>query len=142
MKTKNKKNGKYSELQFSALAIKLGFNVLQPIEDSNSYDLVLEKNSIYIRVQIKSTHTVRRRLCGTYKNKKYFSETYNFNTSDKKNLYTKKNVDFIIAHIAPTNEWYILPIEHFKCKSLSFGVNSNKSKYSKYKNNFDLLEKR
>lgn len=140
MKTRNKKNGKYSELQFAALAIKLGYNVLQPIEDSNAYDLVLEKDNKYIRVQIKSTHTLRERVCSAYKGKKYYTKTYSFNTSNKKNVYNKQDVDFMIAHIAPEDTWYILPISKFKRKSLSFGVNDTTGKYVKYKNNFKLLD--
>ena len=139
-KERNKKNGKFSELQFSALALKLGFTVLQPIEDSNSYDLVLEKNNKYIRVQIKSTHKIRNRVCSSYKGKKYFSKTYNFNTANKKELYSDKDTDFIVAHIEPENCWYILPIKEFTAKALSFGVGSTNSKYGKYKDNFQLLE--
>lgn len=141
IKQKNKKNGKYSELQFAALAIKLGYTVLAPIEDSNSYDLLLEKKGKFTKIQVKSTHTLRSRVCGSHKGKKYYTKTYNFNTSNKTNNYSLKETDFIVAHIEPENCWYILPIKIFNKKSFSISKNG-KSKYDKFKNNFNLLEKK
>ncbi len=140
IRSANIKNGKSSELEFAALAMKLGFSVLQPLDESNPYDFVLVKNDKFIKVQVKSTHK-ERVTSYPYKNRIVKTLAYTFNTSNAKHLgYTKKQIDFMILHIAPIDIWYVIPADKAKSTCISILKYGKNSKYTKFKNNFELLE--
>lgn len=140
IRSANVKNGKASELQFAAIAMKLGFSVLQPLDESNPYDFVLAKDNKFIKIQVKSTHK-ERVISYIYKDRKVKTLAYTFNTSNGKHIgYTKKQIDFLVLHIEPTNAWYIIPADKAKSTCISILKYGKNSKYDKYKDNFEILE--
>src|SRR3954463_13900011 len=51
----SKRRGEWAELRFMAEAVQRGFNVMRPWGESARYDVLLERNLRYLRVQVKST---------------------------------------------------------------------------------------
>jgi hypothetical protein len=100
-----KKRGELSELAFVHKAERLGFGVSKPYGESNRYDFIVHSQPNFWKVQIKSSnsvgwgggyliHTERRR-------------------GEKQVPYTVEEIDFLVAHIVPEDEWFIIPVRAF-----------------------------
>jgi hypothetical protein len=57
-----KRRGEWAELVFITIVRGLGFNVAKPWGDSAKYDVSVEKNGWFLRVQVKSTESWVGRL--------------------------------------------------------------------------------
>ena len=55
-----KERGEWAELCFMARAAERGLNVSKPHGDSASYDVGVEQNGRYLRIQVKSTTFCRK----------------------------------------------------------------------------------
>lgn len=107
MKSKNggsmigtcKQRGEWAELCFMARAAERGFSVSKPHGESVAYDVTVEDNGRFLRVQVKST-TFRRN--GSY--------TCNLVGASRK-PYAKGKVDFFAVDLVPIELWYIIPFE-------------------------------
>lgn len=93
-----KERGEWVELQFMAQALRKGFRVSKPWGDSASYDVGVEHDRLFLRVQVKSTSFRYQNgyLCG-------------FKSNTKGKRYTRRKVDFFAAYIVPEEVWYIIP---------------------------------
>ena len=87
----------------------LGFNVLRPHGDSMPFDVVLECNGRFIRIQVKSVSRRRPKLAGYLVNVAHSGRTHA--------QYSRREVDFIAALIIPENIWYIIPVEKVGSKT-------------------------
>ena len=94
-----KERGEWAELRFMARAAERGLNVSRPHGDSASYDVGVEHNGRFLRVQVKST-TYRRK--GSY--------TCNI-VGPGRRRYVKGRVDFFAVYLVPIDLWYIVPFE-------------------------------
>jgi PD-(D/E)XK endonuclease len=94
-----KQLGEWAELCFMARAADRGFCVSKPHGDSASYDVGVEHNGRFMRVQVKST-TFRRK--GSY--------TCNI-LGPKRQRYTSGKLDFFAIYLVPIDVWYIIPFE-------------------------------
>ena len=95
-----KRRGEWAELQFAARAASHGFKVSKPWGDSSPYDIILEKEGRFVRIQVKSTmHRVRN---------SYICKCH---CSRKTGRYKKNELDFMAFYIIPLDLWYILPAE-------------------------------
>jgi hypothetical protein len=94
-----KERGEWAELCFMARAVERGLAVTRPHGDSKSYDVGVEHNGRFLRVQVKST---------TFKRKG--SWTVNLIGAGR-TKYGKGLVDFFAVYIVPIDLWYILPFE-------------------------------
>jgi PD-(D/E)XK endonuclease len=94
----HKLRGEWAELVFMARVKELGFGVLQPWGESSRYDVGVEWEGRFMRVQVKST---------IYK----VGNAYVCNTrpDDNKKPYTVREIDFLAAYVIPVNVWYIVP---------------------------------
>ncbi len=94
----HKLRGEWAELVFMARVKELGFGVLQPWGESSRYDVGVEWEERFMRVQVKST---------IYK----VGNAYVCNTrpDDNKKPYTVREIDFLAAYVIPVNVWYIVP---------------------------------
>jgi hypothetical protein len=116
MHTKDK--GSLAEARFLAKAYELGFSVLIPWGDNRPYDLVLEKDGRFIRVQVKGCYSIQTGVSGC--------QRYGCNV--KKNSrsqlrYTSSTVDALAIYLAPEDVWYIVPmrfIDTFAGTTLQF----------------------
>ena len=94
-----KERGEWAELCFMARAAARGFNVTRPHGDSASYDVGVEHNGKFVRVQVKSTSFQRR---GSY--------TCNISGQDR-NSYMRGKVDVFAVYLVPMDLWYIIPFD-------------------------------
>jgi hypothetical protein len=97
-----KRTGERSEAAFLNRAAGLGFGVAKPWGDSLRYDFILDNGERLWRVQVKCTECLRARA---------YETRATYTVGKKRAVYTRKDVDFIAAHIVPLDLWYIVPVE-------------------------------
>lgn len=101
--------GERSEASFLARAIQLNFGVAKPWGDSLRYDFILDNGERLFRFQVKATECLRAQAYET-------RATY---TAGKgRAVYTRADIDFIAAHVAPLDIWYIIPVEECMSKPM------------------------
>jgi hypothetical protein len=104
-KRKNTKvTGERSEAGFLYRASNpiFNFGIAKPWGDSRRYDFILDNGRRLFRIQIKCTESLR---AGAYETR----ATYTIGKG--RAVYTKKDIDFIAAHVVPLDIWYIIPVE-------------------------------
>ncbi len=95
-----KQRGEWVELLFMTRAAALGLNVSTPYGDSARYDVSVEANGSFLRVQVKSTD---------YKGPLGYS--CSFLRCPRTSRYTADELDFFAAYIIPMDVWYIIPVD-------------------------------
>src|ERR1700689_651913 len=95
-----KRRGEWAELVFITIVQGLGFNVAKPWGDSAKYDVSLEKNGWFLRVQVKSTE------CWVRSAGSYLCQLHGFD----KRLYIPREVDYFACYVVPEDRWYIFPV--------------------------------
>ena len=96
-----KRQGELAELAFMSKAASLGFGVAKPYGDSDRFDFILSWGRRLWRVQVKSTRTAKH---GVY-------EISAHGCWGAHDIYTKDEIDFIVAYVVPEDTWYVFPIE-------------------------------
>jgi hypothetical protein len=94
--------GERSEAAFLHRAAGLGFGVAKPWGDSLRYDFILDNSERLIRVQVKCTECIRARA---------YETRATYTTGKTRAVYTRKDIDYIAAHVVPLDLWYIVPVE-------------------------------
>jgi len=124
-----KARGEWAELRFMLRATELGLRVTKPWGDNSPYDLVIETNGRFLRVQVKCTRFRRGR-------------SYKCHLDSNGHPYTPDQIDFIAAYIIPTDTWYILPIRATNAQpDILLTPHNPRSKYEKYKEAWHLLQR-
>jgi hypothetical protein len=95
-----KRRGEWAEAQFMMEATGQGLAVGKPWGDSARYDVVVENESGFLRVQVKST------LC---RSKRSYACSVHPNQQGRP--YGKRDFDFVAAYVIPVDAWYIIPAE-------------------------------
>ena len=96
-----KREGEIAELAFMSKAASMGFGVAKPYGDSERFDFILSRDGRLWRVQVKSTRTAKR---GVY-------EVSAHGCWGGRDIYTKDEIDLIVAYVVPRKVWYVIPIE-------------------------------
>jgi hypothetical protein len=97
-----KVTGERSEAAFLHKAANLGFGVAKPWGDSRRYDFIVDNGFCLHRVQVKCTESIRMRA---------YETRATYTTGNTRAVYTKRDIDFIAAHVVPLDIWYIIPVE-------------------------------
>jgi hypothetical protein len=97
-----KVTGELSEAAFLTRAAHRGFGVAKPWGDSRRYDFILDNGAHLHRVQIKCTECIRAQA---------YETRATYTTGKGRAVYTKRDIDFIAAHVIELNIWYIIPVE-------------------------------
>ncbi|MFZ0771518.1 MAG: group I intron-associated PD-(D/E)XK endonuclease [Candidatus Sulfotelmatobacter sp.] len=101
-----KRTGERSEAAFLYQASQRRFAISKPWGDSERYDFILDNRpqpTVHLfRIQIKCTDSLR---AGAYETRATYS------VGKGRAVYTKRDIDFIAAHVIPLNIWYIIPVE-------------------------------
>jgi hypothetical protein len=99
-----KVTGERSEAAFLYRASNPDFNfgIAKPWGDSRRYDFILDNGRRLHRVQIKCTESIRAQA---------YETRATYTTGKGRAVYTKKDIDFIAAHVVPLDIWYIIPVE-------------------------------
>ena len=99
MQFKNaKERGEWAEVRFLSRAMEQRFRVAKLWGDSAPYDLMVERDGIAYRVQVKST--MRRPTRGAYPCHM---------PTGKRRVHILEEIDFVAAYIIPLDLWYIIP---------------------------------
>jgi len=95
-----KKRGEWAELKFMARAAEMGLTVTKPWGESARYDVAVESNGRFLRVQVKSTEY---RVGNSY--------ICNVRPDSALRPYTTRQIDLLAAYVIPENVWYIIPAQ-------------------------------
>lgn len=99
--------GVIGELEFTVHLIKRGYNVLNPVNPNSSYDLAIEKDGKFTRIQIKyctpkSTGILRVELDRPMR---------------KTKNYLDRDVDAMGAYDSINHNFYLIPVSAIKTKT-------------------------
>ena len=97
-----KLTGERSEAAFLQRASALGFGVAKPWGDSLRYDFILDNGQRLWRVQVKCTETIRARA---------YETRATYSVGKGRAVYTRKDIDFVAAHLVPLDLWYLVPVD-------------------------------
>jgi PD-(D/E)XK endonuclease len=126
-----KRRGEWAELRFMAEAAQRGLSVSKPWGDSERYDVGIEHNEQYQRVQVKSV-TWHQRLsyrCGIGCGRAYKSN----------------EIDFFAIFIVPEEVWFIVPVRVVVAsgfRTICLTPSSKKNRYEIYREAWHLLRSR
>ena len=111
--------------------MKNGFNLFKPMLENGKVDLIVEKDGIYKKIQIK---TVQEQRSGKLIPVRKISHNMG---EYKIKRYTKEDIDYFVGVDVDTEDLYILPVEFSSKYATSISTNS----CQEYKNNFEQLER-
>lgn len=119
------------ELKLQALLLREGYNICVPV-GSKRYDLILELNNQFYKLQCKS---------GTVKNGALCFKAYSSLPNNKTYKYSKKDIDFLIGYHEQRNTFYIIPIEDVKTEKVRLRLKKPKNNNNNFKiaKNYELL---
>jgi hypothetical protein len=126
-----KQRGEWVELLFMTRAAKRGFLVSKPWGDSARYDVGVEQDGRFKRVQVKCTDSREGNGygCGLA------------NSPDKR--YTVKEIDYFAIYLLEEDIWYIFPAKRLAGQSsVLLSPRGEKNLHARYKEAWDLLEAR
>jgi hypothetical protein len=107
MNTKTK--GSIGELLIMTQAVQRGYTVCVPYGDNQRYDLLLERNNEYIRVQVKCLEPIEGRITLAT-----WTVVHNKDQDDARKYsrvrYNSKDVDMFAVVNARTHEVYMIPV--------------------------------
>jgi hypothetical protein len=124
-----KQRGEWAEMRFMAQAAEHGLKINKPWGDSAQYDFVVGSGRNMVRVQVKSTMA----RCGA-----------GYACSAKSNNlgYKPDDFDFLAGYVIPEDVWYVIPEPVIRgLGSVYLDPESDRLKYSQYKEAWDLLKK-
>jgi len=127
-----KERGEWAEARFVARAAELMFRVAKPWGDSAPYDLMVEREGLIYRVQVKST---MRRMKGCS-----FPCTM---PSGKRLTNILKEIDFVAAYVIMLDLWYIIPAAVVQKRKghIWLAPLRRRSKYERYLEAWHLLRR-
>lgn len=117
--------GDIALLRITASLMSKGYTVLKPISDSKRYDLVIEINGCFKRVQCKNGRYINGCVV--------FAGTSSIKGGSKRKVYHQTyvgQVEFFGVFCPTTNQVYFIPIEEVK-KENYLRVESPKRNYKK-----------
>ena len=102
--TQKKQLAKEGELRFAAEFLRKGWQIFLPYGEDSPIDLLIEKDGIFKRVQVKSTSSIKGAIHCRIKSSN--------NWQVKK--YSKKEIDFFAIYDYSNKKGYLIPIEDFE----------------------------
>lgn len=123
--------GYIGQLLVELAFLKNGFNLFKPMLENGKVDLIVEKDGVYKKIQIK---TVQEQNSSKFIPVRKLSHNMG---EYKIKRYTKEDIDYFVGVDIDTEDLYILPVEFSSKYATSVSINS----CQKYKNNFEQLER-
>lgn len=126
-----KQRGEWVELLFMTRAAKRGYVVSKPWGDSARYDVGIEQDGRFRRVQVKGTD------CRAW-------DGYTCHLAGNKlKAYTAKQIDYFAIYLLPEDIWYIFPAKKLIGQgSVMLSPRNAKGPHGRYKEAWDLLDSR
>jgi hypothetical protein len=126
-----KQRGEWVELLFMTRAAKRGCVVSKPWGDSARYDVGIEQDGRFKRVQVKGTDCRE-------------GDGYNCHLAGPKlKTYTVKQIDYLAIYLLREDIWYIFPAKRLMGQgSVMLSPHSEGSEHERYKEAWELLDSR
>ena len=127
------KQGEWTELRFMSEAARRGFMVMKPWSRGSVYDVVVNRGSRLLGVQVKSTSMRSRAWVKTL--------VYVFSTNHREGkAYRTSDFDYYALYVIPRDIWYIIP-HHDLGKQTHVEVRPDRSNhpYERYREAWHLL---
>jgi hypothetical protein len=126
-----KQRGEWVELLFMTRAAKRGYVVSKPWGDSARYDVGIEQDGRFKRVQVKGTD---------------FREGNGYSchlAGPKLKTYTVKQIDYMAIYVLREDIWYIFPAKRLMGqRSVMLSPHNARSPHGRYKEAWGLLDSR
>jgi len=124
--------GEWAEIRFLARAAEQRFRVSKPWGNTAPYDLMVEREGLTYRVQVKST--TARVTKGAYACRM---------PSGKRLTHILEEIDFVAAYVIPLDLWYIIPagVVAKRKGAISLAPWARRTKYERYLEAWYLLRK-
>lgn len=119
--------GEIAEQKFTVKAIQNGFKVSRPIGHATAYDFIIEKEGRLFRIQVKSCFSGAK-----------FENSYKIGISKSGKVYDKFEFDYYAIYIDELNSFFLIPFNETPGITLRVHEDPAKSKYTKYRNNWDI----
>ncbi len=121
------------ELRFMSTAARHGYSVSHPYGDSDRYDVAIERDGRFLRVQVKSTASIHRDKKG------YMCQAHG--SRYDRASYTAKEIDLLAVYIIPMETWYLFPPSVFsKHAYIYLRPDLKDGRYEPYREAWHLLE--
>jgi len=123
-----KRRGELAELAFMYKAASLGLGVAKPYGETERFDFIISSGRRLWRAQVKSTSRLSHR---------HYAIHARGSRRREADLYTKDEIDLIVAYLIPEDAWYVIPIGAIRGRpTLYFYPNGNergRAKFEKYR---------
>ena len=124
----SKQRGEWAELLFMARAAEHSLTLARPWGDSSPYDVAIDHNGSFLRVQVKSTRC------------RHSSGAYKCHVDSNRVPYALNQFDFIAAYVIPVAVWYIIPLAAtHRQNEVLLAPHRPKSIYARYQEAWHLL---
>src|SRR5580704_14862082 len=124
-----KLRGEWTEMRFMVRVAELGLPISKPWGDSRSFDFVVGWPRHFVAVQVKSTIFE-------------LEEGWMCTVCSSSHPYPPGSFDFLAAYVVFEDAWYIIPEDEILgMMSIALHTNNSHSKYEKYRENWDLLQR-
>ena len=126
-----KQRGEWVELLFMTRAAKRGYVVSKPWGDSARYDVGIEQDGRFRRVQVKGTDCRE-------------GDGYSCHLAGPKlKTYTVKQIEYLAIYLLREDIWYIFPAKKLMGQgSVMLSPHSEGSPHARYKEAWELLDSR
>jgi hypothetical protein len=122
-----KLRGEWAELHFILRAIERGLILSKPYGDNAPYDLVIDHQGHFLRIQVKCTIFHR-------------GNSYKCHLDHNGIPYAPDQIDFFAIYVIPANIFYILPLAATNNQpDILLTPHRKNSKYAQYKEAWHLL---
>lgn len=126
----NIEKGYFGSLIVEAKLIKNKFNIFKPIMENGKVDMIIEKDNIYLKLQIKTIQNNRG-------SKNIPVRKISHNMGDYKiTRYSEEEINYFVGVDLETGDVYMIPSKVSSSYASSIAI----SKVQQYKNNFNLME--
>jgi hypothetical protein len=132
---RNTETGKIAEMRFNVECAERGWTVSWPSIDNKGYDCIVDNGKRLFKVQIKSS--ILEQVKG---NNNPFYKFQVRRGKDGRDHYTQTCFDILAIYLHPRKTWYIMERKDLLVPCVCIYVNSTKSRYVPFKENWQLLE--
>ena len=132
-----KKRGEWAELRFMAKVAELGFKLSKPWGDSAPYDVAVELEGYFVRVQVKSTMYRVRPKKRHYQRGNFMCEMRSYPMG---HYYDGSEFEILAVYVIPKDTWYIIPAQvATKKTAIRVCPGNDSNRYEQYREAWHLL---
>ena len=109
-----------------------GFNIYKPVLENGKVDMIIEKNNIYLKIQIKTVQSSKNSKVVPLRKISHNMGEYKIKT------YSDNDIEYFVGVDTVTEDIYMIPIKFSQTYASAISINTLFK--AGYVNNFDLKE--